>query len=46
MDNNGVRSAIKTSGQELIATTYNLSCLNMRMHGVKYNDIQLRNANT
>lgn len=46
MKNNGVRGAIKYYGQELITTTYNLARMNLMMHGVEYNDIQLRNADT
>lgn len=46
MKNNGVRGAIKYYGQELITTTYNLARMNLMMHGIAYNDIQLRNADT
>ncbi|MBT9262687.1 type I restriction-modification system subunit M [Lacticaseibacillus paracasei] len=46
MKNAGVRGAIKYYGQELITTTYNLARMNLMMHGVEYNDINLRNADT
>lgn len=41
-----VRGAIKYYGQEWITTTYNLARMNLMMHGVEYNDISLRNADT
>ena len=46
MRNAGVRGAIKYYGQELITTTFNLARMNLMMHGVEYNDINLRNADT
>lgn len=46
MKNAGVRGAIKYYGQEWITTTYNLARMNLMMHGVEYNDINLRNADT
>lgn len=46
MKNNGVRGAIKYYGQEVITTTFNLARMNLMMHGVEYNDIRLRNADT
>ncbi|MDR2661353.1 MAG: SAM-dependent methyltransferase, partial [Lactobacillaceae bacterium] len=46
MKNAGVRGSIKYYGQELITTTYNLARMNLMMHGVEYNDINLRNADT
>lgn len=33
-------------GQELNTTTYNLARMNLMMHGVKYNHMDLRNADT
>ncbi len=46
MKSAGVRGAIKYYGQEWITTTYNLARMNLMMHGVEYNDISLRNADT
>lgn len=46
MKNAGVRGAIKYYGQEWITTTYNLARMNLMMHGVEYNDINLHNADT
>lgn len=46
MRNAGVRGAIKYYGQEIITTTFNLARMNMMMHGVEYNDLNLRNADT
>lgn len=46
MKNSGVRGAIKYYGQEVITTTFNLARMNLMMHGVEYNDINLRNADT
>lgn len=46
MQKSGVRGAIKYYGQELITTTYNLARMNLMMHGVEYNDINLRNSDT
>ncbi|CAH1855461.1 type I restriction-modification system subunit M [Convivina praedatoris] len=46
MKNDHVRGAIKYYGQELITTTFNLARMNLMMHGVEYNDINLRNADT
>lgn len=46
MQRAGVRGAIKYYGQEIITTTYNLARMNLMMHGVEYNDINLRNADT
>lgn len=46
MKNAGVQGAIKYYGQELITTTYNLARMNLMMHGVEYNDINLRNSDT
>lgn len=46
MKNAGVRGAIKYYGQEWITTTYNLARMNLMMHKVEYNDINLRNADT
>ncbi|USS89222.1 type I restriction-modification system subunit M [Fructilactobacillus cliffordii] len=46
MHNAGKQGAIKYYGQELITTTYNLARMNLMMHGVEYNDIHLRNADT
>lgn len=46
MQKAGVRGAIKYYGQELITTTFNLARMNLMMHGVEYNDINLRNADT
>lgn len=46
MKNAGVRGAIKYYGQEIITTTYNLGRMNLMMHGVDYNDINLHNADT
>ncbi|WP_203626418.1 type I restriction-modification system subunit M [Lacticaseibacillus mingshuiensis] len=46
MKNAGVQGAIKYYGQEWITTTYNLARMNLMMHGVAYNDINLRNADT
>ncbi len=38
--------AIKYYGQELNTTTYNLARMNLMMHGVAYQDMSLRNADT
>lgn len=46
MQEAGVRGAIKYYGQELNTTTYNLARMNLMMHGVDYNDISFRNADT
>ncbi|GAO99900.1 type I restriction-modification system subunit M [Fructobacillus ficulneus] len=46
MKNDGVRGAIKYYGQELITTTFNLARMNLMMHGVAFNDINLRNSDT
>ena len=46
MKNAGVRGAIKYYGQEVITTTYNLGRINLMMHGVEYNDINIHNADT
>lgn len=46
MKNDGVRGAIKYYGQEVITTTYNLGRINLMMHGVEYNDINIHNADT
>lgn len=46
MKNAGVRGSIKYYGQEWITTTYNLARMNLMMHGVEYNDINVRNADT
>ncbi|MCI1935767.1 MAG: type I restriction-modification system subunit M [Bifidobacteriaceae bacterium] len=46
MENAGVRGAIKYYGQEWITTTYNLARMNLMMHGIWYNDINVRNADT
>lgn len=37
---------IKYYGQELNTTTYNLARMNLMMHGVSYNNMTLRNADT
>lgn len=46
MKNAGVQGVIKYYGQEWITTTYNLARMNLMMHGVEYNDMNLRNADT
>lgn len=46
MEKAGVRGAIKYYGQEWITTTYNLARMNLMMHNVEYNDINLHNADT
>lgn len=46
MNNAGVQGAIKYYGQEVITTTYNLARMNLMMHGVEYNDIEIRNGDT
>lgn len=38
--------AIKFYGQELNTTTYNLARMNLMMHGVSFNNMTLRNADT
>lgn len=40
------RQAIKYYGQELNTTTYNLARMNLMMHGVSYQNMTLRNADT
>lgn len=39
-------ASIKYYGQELNTTTYNLARMNLMMHGVPYNRMDLRNADT
>lgn len=46
MKNSGEIGAVKYYGQELITTTYNLARMNLMMHGIHYNDMQLRNGDT
>ncbi|EJO00572.1 type I restriction-modification system subunit M [Oenococcus oeni] len=46
MKNAGIRGSIKYYGQDIITTTYNLARMNLMMHGVYFNDINLRNADT
>lgn len=46
MRNAGVQGAIKYYGQEWITTTYNLARMNLMMHGVEFNDINVRNGDT
>jgi type I restriction enzyme M protein len=46
LKNSKNRGAIKYYGQEVITTTYNLARMNLMMHGVKYNDIHLKNGDT
>lgn len=46
MKNAHIRGSIKYYGQEIITTTYNLARMNLMMHNVFYNDINLRNADT
>ncbi|MFT8442063.1 MAG: type I restriction-modification system subunit M [Bifidobacterium aquikefiri] len=40
------QGAVKFYGQELNTTTYNLARMNLMMHGVDYNNMNLSNANT
>ena len=43
---NEIRSKITYYGQELNTTTYNLARMNLMMHGVSYEHMNLRNADT
>lgn len=40
------KGAVKFYGQELNTTTYNLSRMNLMLHGVSYNNMTLNNADT
>ncbi|ETA73555.1 type I restriction-modification system subunit M [Ligilactobacillus equi] len=42
----GRRTTIRYYGQELNTTTYNLARMNLMMHGVSYDNMTLRNADT
>ncbi|USS92724.1 type I restriction-modification system subunit M [Fructilactobacillus ixorae] len=46
MNNAEKKSSIKYYGQELITTTYNLARMNLLMHGIAYQNIVIRNADT
>ncbi|MBC2099443.1 type I restriction-modification system subunit M [Listeria booriae] len=46
MKNSGKRGMIKYFGQEKDATPYRLSRMNLMMHGVEYNDININHADT
>lgn len=46
MKNSGRRGVIKYYGQEKDATPYRLSRMNLMMHGIEYNDININHADT
>lgn len=46
MKNSGRRGMIKYFGQEKDATPYRLSRMNLMIHGVEYNDININHADT
>lgn len=46
LPNGHEKGAIKYWGQELNTTTYNLARMNLMMHGVSYENMDLRNADT
>lgn len=46
LKNSNKRGMIKYFGQEKDATPYRLSRMNLMMHGVEYNDIQINHADT
>ena len=46
LKNPKAKDALKYDGQELNTTTYNLARMNLMMHGVKYENMDIRNADT
>ncbi|WP_321388244.1 type I restriction-modification system subunit M [uncultured Enterococcus sp.] len=46
MDNAHKRGMIKYFGQEKVATPYRLAKMNLMIHGVEYNDININHADT
>ncbi|MCI1895003.1 MAG: type I restriction-modification system subunit M [Lactobacillus sp.] len=46
LKNGHQRGRVKFHGQELNTTTYNLARMNLMMHGVDYQNMDLRNADT
>lgn len=46
MENSHKRGVIKYFGQERDATPYRLARMNLMMHGVEYNDINIKHADT
>lgn len=46
LKNPNAKDALRYDGQELNTTTYNLARMNLMMHGVKYENMDIRNADT